>query len=419
MGENSNERAERRVWTAGVVDEQTATVRVLGPGQDAAATALASDLLQIAEQALQDRPMAERVVTAILRNQSQLVTTATRAVTPGQREAAQEALARAVRRAVLDALPPVVATPQTDRGAGHVAADTARARKLRPVQGRATPDKGASDKIALDRVVPARSVPDKGTADQGARSRAPRSKSTPDKVTPAAPSTRIAGGRRRSGLSVLLVLLALLAALVAGLALWHFVLRPAADQAAPPPDAAFVPSAVSTTSLPEPEALQLEAVEPSGGPLRPQREAGTAPSTTADERPPAASLEPLTGRSVDTGTGAALDSAPAPGGIALPAGAGALRIFIHYPEGEPAAADADALYAALSGTGELPLVVLRDVGFTIASPRIRYFYGADAEAARALAAFLDAPDGTWALQDFSHIRPLPAPGTVEIYVPSP
>jgi hypothetical protein len=96
-----------------------------------------------------------------------------------------------------------------------------------------------------------------------------------------------------------------------------------------------------------------------------------------------------------------------------------LRIFILYPEGDPAAAEADALYAALSGSGELPLVVLRDVGFTIASPRIRYFHAADAAAARALVDFLDAPDGEWALQDFSHIRPLPAPGTVEIYVPSP
>ena len=112
LGENSSERAERRIWTAGVVDEQTATVRVLGPGQDAATAALAGDLLQIAEQALQDRPMAERIVTAILRNQSQLVTTATRAVTPGQREAAQEALARTVRRAVLDALPQAHGEPR-------------------------------------------------------------------------------------------------------------------------------------------------------------------------------------------------------------------------------------------------------------------------------------------------------------------
>lgn len=402
MGENSNERAERRVWTAGLVDEQAANVRVLGPGQDAAATALAGDLLQMAEQALQDRPMAERIVTAILRNQSQLVTTATRSVTPGQREAAHEALARAVRRAVLDALPPVIQTPLTDRGGRDAAPGVARARKLRAPQGGGTQAKEASFKGPPSKATPSKSPQTIAVAD------------TDSARLPAARGA--AGGARRRGV---IIVLGLLAALCTGFAVWHFVLQPMAEQAAPAADTAGVPSLASTTSLAEAETLQLESVEPSGGQLRPSVDGGVAPSATDDDRPTATPIETTPSRLIDMGTVAALDAAPPPDGIALPPGAGDLRIFILYPEGDPAAAEAGAVYAALSRTGELPLVVLRDVGFAIASPRIRYFYAADAAAARALADFLDAPEGGWTLQDFGHIRPLPAPGTVEIYVPSP
>jgi len=98
-----------------------------------------------------------------------------------------------------------------------------------------------------------------------------------------------------------------------------------------------------------------------------------------------------------------------------------LRVFILYPDGAGAEDAAGDLYADLSSSGEFPLVVLRDVDFAIETPRIRYFYSQDADAAGALADVLEPPSNSadqWTVQDFTQFRPLPAPGTLEIFIPA-
>ncbi len=353
VADQSRERAERRVWTPELVDEQTATIRVIGGAAEAAAPALASQLLEIAERALGDRPAAERLVAAVIQGNGQLVATATRAGNPEQREAAEAALASAVRRAVLDAVPPVRPAGRPEPSDRPTATDAARSRKLRPIKG------------------------GRGAAVPGAQP----------------------GRRGRPGGLFWATALAL--PTLAGLALWWLVLQPSQDGApaapmaagptmpvAPEPAATLAEAPTATL----PEALQLKAVEPAGGPLRP-----SPPPQNGSAGPSPASAN----------------------GLVLPVAGGTLRVFILYPQGEPAASEAGDFYADLSRTGELPLVVLRDVDFAIGAPRIRYFHPADAGAAQAIAGYLDAPNGGWELQDFGHIRPLPAPGTIEVYVPAP
>jgi hypothetical protein len=394
LAEQSSERAERRVWTPEVVDEQTVTIRTLGPGQDAAATELGGELLQIAEKALNDRSAAERIVTTILQTQGDLVTTAVRALTPDQRQAARDGLARAVRRAALDALPPVVPPPTTDSVPRRAAPATGATRKLRPVQGRTT--------IAGS------------TAGEDPAGEPPA----------AVPAKAAAGGSRKRAVSIVIGLGLMLAG---GFALWDSLLRPTADEAAPALERADAAPLAPVASPAEAEPLQLEADEPTNGLLRQPGQA-TPPTETAAGAEAGADAAMAEGQSstatasppfrpIDMTAEAVREPAARPAGLVLPAGGGNLRIFILYPAGGPAVSEASALYADLSRTGDLPLVVLREVGFAIASPRIRYFHAADAEAAGALAAFLDPPRGAWQVQNFGHLSPLPAPGTVEIYVP--
>ena len=374
-----------------MVDEQTVTIRTLGPGQDAAATELGGELLQIAEKALNDRSAAERIVTTILQTEADLVTTAVQALTPDQRQAARDGLARAVRRAALDALPPVVPPPTTDSVPRRPAPGDGVTRKLRPVQARTTT----------------------------ARSEA--GKDPPSEPPAALPAKAAAGGGRKRAVGIVIGLVLMVAG---GLALWDSLLRPTADEAALE-RAGAAPLATMPSTV-EAEPLQLKADEPASGLLR-QPGRATPPTETAAGAEPGTGTVSAEGQSstataspsfrpIDT-TEAVREPAARPAGLALPAGGGNLRIFILYPAGGPAVSEASALYADLSRTGELPLVVLREVGFAIASSRIRYFHAADAEAARALADFLDPPRGEWQVQNFGHLSPLPSPGTVEIYVP--
>jgi hypothetical protein len=180
-------------------------------------------------------------------------------------------------------------------------------------------------------------------------------------------------------------------------------LRPAPPAAAPVP----VPEApVGQGATPEAlpldaaDALRLEAVEPTAGPLREQAALDVVPEGGSGER-----------SSSSSGTG----EAPA----AL--GDDDLRIFIHYQGGSQAAGLANGLSNSLALSKDPPEVELRPVDFAVATPRIRYFYTEDAAAAAALAAFLDpltsSGDG-WQIQNFTHFRPGPAAGTLEVFVPS-
>ena len=101
-------------------------------------------------------------------------------------------------------------------------------------------------------------------------------------------------------------------------------------------------------------------------------------------------MGPLAGRIGTTTSGTAQGGTPQPDD-AVPASAAAdLRVFILYPDGAEQAAG--ELYATLSDSGEFPLVVLRDVEFAIATPRIRYFYPEDGDSADALADVLRATE---------------------------
>ncbi len=404
------------MWTPELVNEQTGTIRTLGPGQHAAATELGGELLQIAEKALNDRPSAERIVTTILQTQNDLVTTAIRAVTPGEREAARDALARAVRRAALDSLPPLMPVQSGDRGPRHATPGAGVARKLRPV-------------LAKSAAVRREAGEDRDGERPAARREAGEDR---DGERPAAVPAKAAGGGWRRPVSIVIGLGLML---VAGLTLWVSLLRPTADEAAPALEQAGAAPLAASPAPVEAEPLQLEADEPTGGPLRQPRQAGASPPTatqaeagaeagteagagtaTAEGQPSAAAALPSF-RPIDMSTVAVREPAATPASLVLPAGGSNLRIFILYPAGGPAVGEASAVYADLSRSGELPLVVLREVGFAIVSPRIRYFHAADAGAVQALADFLDPPRGEWQVQNFEHIRPLPAPGTVEIYVP--
>ncbi len=359
MSDGSTDQGERTVWQPNLAASGQGTVRAIGPSQDAAAAAIYAELLEIGERSLGDRATAEQLVSGLFRANGHLVAAASHTVGPAEREAAKSELARMVRRAALDALPPVTATaPTSESGAAK-----APGRKLRPVATATT--------------------------------------ATPAKPAKAAP--RPAG----RGIPILLLALALVGA---GGFLLSRELWPPSDQLADatPPDAAATASAdivAQTTApagqenAPEPgagppsELLQLEAVEPGVGPLGGRIGATTSSTAQSDTPQPA-------------------DAAPA-------SAAADLRVFILYPDGAEQAAG--ELYAKLSDSGEFPLVVLRDVEFAIATPRIRYFYPEDGDSADALADVLQPPsdgDDQWTVQDFTQFRPLPAPGTLEIFIPA-
>ncbi len=365
MTDTSGERrAERPVWTPSTDAVQTATVRPMGPGQDVAATSLAAELLAIAEPALADRFAAERLVTAIMRNQNQLVTSAIGAATQSQREVARQALERTVRRAVLDSLPPVVPAPSIMDDAGSTRGKAASGRKPRPLAVKNTTD------------------------------------------FPPEPQRR---GKRPRGWIVLASLMVLLLVVAAT---WRFAFGPESNVQLPSQEASrpVPPPPIDTV----PDGMQLEAFEPRRRAERGTAAAGagetTVPATTAEPPAVVAASPPLPESTRET--------IPPASGLAL--SGNTLRLFILYPNGGQPAKEAGELYAALSQTGVLPMVVLREVGFEIAAPRIRYFYEQDAAAARSLAEYLEPPrNGSWVIQDFSYVRPLPANGTIEIYVPSP
>ena len=359
MSDGSTNQGERTVWQPTRAASGQGTVRAIGPTQDATAAAIYAELLAVAERSLRDRATAERLVSGLFRSNGQLVATACHTVESAQSEAAKSELARMVRRATLDALPPVVASDPTTEST------TAKApgRKLRPVANVAS-------------------------------------------ATPAKPAPRSAGR------GILLLLLTLVV-VGAGVFLLGREFWPPTDRladATPPEAAATASSPASADSaaqtaaspqqedtigpgaIPPSELLKLEAEEPALGPLGGQN---GAPSGTAQADTP---------QTDDV----------------LPASVAAdLRVFILYPDGAEQAAG--ELYTTLSDSGEFPLVVLRDVEFAIATPRIRYFYSEDGDSADALADVLQ-PLGEggdqWTIQDFTQFRPLPAPGTLEIFIPA-
>lgn len=361
LSDRSTDQTERSVWQPSQGASGQGTVRVIGPTQDVAAAAIYNELLEIAERALGDRTTAERLVSGIFRGNGQLVAAASHTVSSAQRETAKTELVRMVRRAALDALPPVVATLPTAESAPAKGTAKGTAKKLRPV----------------------------------------------GKTSPAMPSKPAATtvGRGPALLFVALVIALGGGALMFNNGLWStsdgpeggalpasgIMAQPPGEIAAPTADTALAESAPEPIVAPDGDLLKLEAAEPELGPIREATSTGAPDSTPQPD-----------------------DTVP----VAVAAG---LRVFILYPDGAGAEDAAGDLYAALSNSGEFPLVVLRDVDFAIETPRIRYFYSQDANAADALAGVLEPPGNSgdqWTVQDFTQFRPLPAPGTLEIFIPS-
>jgi hypothetical protein len=100
-------------------------------------------------------------------------------------------------------------------------------------------------------------------------------------------------------------------------------------------------------------------------------------------------------------------------------------VFVHYSTtAADGAADARRLSHYLRTRG-FDVADIRAVSYPIAVPRVRFFFAADATAARrltgALAEYrLGSPHEQSAirLQDYLHYRPLPQPGNIEVWLPS-
>lgn len=92
-----------------------------------------------------------------------------------------------------------------------------------------------------------------------------------------------------------------------------------------------------------------------------------------------------------------------------------LRIVVHVPGGAAAEALSARLLANLDP--QLGRIEVRRVSEAPSRPSIRYFYSADEAAAQGVAARMSGTGLSWTLRSFSTFRPLPSPGTIEVWLP--
>lgn len=362
--------------------------------QDTAAAAVHGELIAIAERGLGDAAQAERVVADVLRRHGQRFAAATQGPSSAEREAARSALASAVRRAALDALPPVITPAPTTTVEANPSTKKAwpvgRPEKDRPPGPRVLPARSSSRGAATDAGAPVPLSSGSPAAEPVIDRPGNSPRPLPDKVD-------VPTWRRPLVLATLATLLVLSSV---GVAYWAL-----GPEASPFGDGATL-TADSTS--------QAESADPHAAP---------APTPATDSQA-ASDVDELQLAAPEPAAGPPQEGAPeqetSNTAAALPPVAANTRVFIHFAGDAAAGERANALYNDLTADGGYPLVVLREVDFAIAAPRIRYFHAADAEAAQRLAGFLDHPDtvgGDWTLQDFTHYRPQPTTGTLEIYVP--
>ncbi len=122
-----------------------------------------------------------------------------------------------------------------------------------------------------------------------------------------------------------------------------------------------------------------------------------------------------------TSPGTDLPAIEPDGGTAAPD----LRVFLHVSNQADAGRErAMRVARALEAQGFL-IADVRDVAFAVASAKVRYFFAADRPGAERLAReaglLLGGEDRRRAVpvQDFTHFRPLPTPGNVELWLASP
>lgn len=328
------------------------TPRLAHPADRATATGQRRDvyteLVAVAERGLDDQTTAERIVESVVDGQPALLEMAESSPDDIEREAAFAQLASLVRRAALDALPPVITVaPATRADAGLPAAR----RSARQAAARPQGDAGMA----------AARGPLRGRSSRGAV----------------------------AALGLLIV--------VAGVALL-LVYPPWTTES----DMAAVSDMAGEA---EPALTALAAPEVASRPL------ATGPMADGDPAVrPLVALEPAAGEPTGGGVAAALPPVPA-----------RTRVFVHYGEEGPSAVLADELSTGLSRDGGYPVVIQRQVDYTIAAPRVRFFHPQDAVAAERLVGFLGATSeraGNWQIQDFTSFRPQPAPGTLELYIPT-
>lgn len=185
------------------------------------------------------------------------------------------------------------------------------------------------------------------------------------------------------------------------------------SEVAEPPDPAL-PGVTQTASSP---GHQSTSGEGGGAALaNPSKEAANA----------AASMLPQTSAQPETGppSNAASGSEPhhsGPSAIA-PTTHPVVQVYIHYSAGRSQDQQlAEHMASDLRGQG-FTVAELRPVDFGIHRGSIRYFFAHDRAASRqlmaALARFAAAGSAPAAIKDFTHYRPSPRPGTLEIWVPN-
>jgi hypothetical protein len=441
----------------GQTAQRTAEVRVLAPTQDTDGAALSAHLTTIAERALANPLEAEQLVDSVWRREPTLVVAATRSALASQRDAARAELERLVRRAALDALPPVIAKPTSDASGGHRTTGPAISKKIGKSAagngtGRASTSAAAAPPPAPAPTPPPHAAPAPAptvaassaptAADAAAptprlataHADSPAPQSAPSELQRRPPSrtsglagsptteetsvadqprgpitaprgnatAQAARSARRGGTLALSILA--VAVLLGGLGYGYFAYAPEApldleraeapaQTPEPPPtatgSAAPIPEPPQTAAL-SADGLQLEAAEPTAGPLRERAELTEPADTPASPAPPVVTL------------------------------GDDLRLILIHQNNSTAAANAEALEATLATLKDPVQMELRSVDFSIATPRIRYFYADDAASAAALADILGPPangSGSWQVQDFTYFRPGPTEGTVEIFVP--
>jgi hypothetical protein len=109
----------------------------------------------------------------------------------------------------------------------------------------------------------------------------------------------------------------------------------------------------------------------------------------------------------------------------LAASKGKPRVFVHYSRQLAFGADMAATAADALQQQDHQIADIRVVPYAVSHPRVRYFFANDREAAEKVAEDVArsvigeaaaSPDVT--VQDFSHFRPRPTPGNIEVWLPS-
>ena len=108
--------------------------------------------------------------------------------------------------------------------------------------------------------------------------------------------------------------------------------------------------------------------------------------------------------------------------MVAPAAASEARVFVHYTAAEPGADARARRLASYLQTHGFRVADIRAVRFSILDRSIRYFFEHDLEEVRALrdglSQFFGNGGGLVEIEDFTHFRPKPAQGNLEVWLPS-